>query len=161
VVYGRLGHFSPDETLSQYDIWSDDNHHVNSLLCLYKNEPRINALYRRVPLWEQMFTVDGRPMFGFDEIFFDALIRLLADAGEIRFGHPPYFAIHSYDRLVQHQPKPNLAIAPDGALIECFEDPHPALKNYQPWRGCYGREVGYFHFLSTKTWPELRPYPVR
>lgn len=161
VLYGRLDHFLSDDELAKYDIWSDDCHHVNSLFCFYKNDARINALYRRVPLWEEMFAVNGRNIFGFDEIFFDAAVRLLADVGEIRFGHPPYFPIHSYDRLIQHQPTPNLAMAPDGALIECFEDGLPALANYAPWRGCYGREIGYFHFIRTKTWPELRPYPSR
>ncbi len=158
VLYGRLDHFLSDEALAQYDIWSDDNHHVNSLLCLYKNEPRINALYRRVPHWQQLFEFNGRSIVGFDEIYFDSVIRQLAGAGEIRFGHPPYFALHSYDRLVQHQPKPNLAMAPDGALLECFEDPHPTLEHYPPWRGYFGREIAYFHFLHSKQWPALRPY---
>jgi hypothetical protein len=158
VMFGRLDHFIPDEILAQYDIWSDDCHHVNSLFCLYRNDVHINRFYRQVPHWEQMFAYDGCPIVGFDELYFDEVIRRLADTGEIRFGHPPYFPIHSYDRLIQHQPKPNLAMAPDGALIECFDDPHPALANYPPWRGMYGREIGYFHFLSTKQWPALRPY---
>jgi hypothetical protein len=161
VLYGRLDHFLPDETLAQYDLWSDDHHHVNSLWCLYKNEPRINALYRQVPHWEEMFAVNGRPIFGFDEIYFDLIVRQLADAGQIKFGHPPYFAVHSYDRLIQHQPTPNLSLAPDGALIECFNDDFAPLTHYPAWRGFFGREIAYFHFLSTKTWPALRPYPVR
>lgn len=158
VLYGRLDHFLPDETLAQYDLWSDDNHHVNSLFCFYRNEPRINGLYRLVPQWDQMFAFNGLPIVGFDEIYFDALIRQLADSGAIRFGHPPYFALHSYDRLIQHQPTPNLAMAPDGALIECFDDPFPPLTHYAPWRGCFGRELFYFHFLSSKKWPQLREY---
>ncbi len=160
VVYGRLDHFLPDEELAKYDLWSDDNHHVNSLMCFYKNEPRINALYRRVPGWERMFAVNGHRIYGFDEYHFDAFIREISDAGEIRFGHPPYFAIHSYDRLIQHQPEPNLMMAPDGALIERFEDAFPPLANYPAWRGCYGREIGYFHFLASKKWPQLREYPL-
>ncbi len=161
VVFGRLDHFIPDETLAQYDLWSDDYHHVNSLFCLYRNDPHINGLYRLVPDWERMFQNDGLSLVGFDEIYFDIIIRTLADAGRIRFGHPPYFPIHSYDRLVQHQPVPNLAMAPDGALIECFEDNFAPLANYQAWRGFYGREIGYFHFLKSKQWPTLRPYPSR
>ena len=160
VVYGRLDHFLPDATLAGFDIWSDDVHHVNSLFCFYRNDPCINRLYQQVPHWRHMFGVNGRNLFGFDEIYFDRWIRELADAGKIRFGHPPYFPIHSYDRLVQHKPTPNLMMAPDGALIECFEDDFKPLEHYAPWRGCYGREIGYFHFLSTKTWPSLRPYPA-
>lgn len=161
VLYGRIDHFLSDDALAQCDLWSDDNRHVNSLFCLYRNDARINGLYRLVPHWERMFVYDGLPLVGFDELYFDVIVRNLADAGAIRFGHPPYFSLHSYDRLVQHQPAPNLAIAPDGALIECFEDPHPTLKNYPPWRGVFGREIMYFHFLSSKTWPTLRPYPAR
>lgn len=160
VVFGRLDHFISDNVLSQYDIWTDDVRHVNSLFCLYKNVPGINALYRQVPNWQEMFTFDGVPIVGFDEIYFDEFVRQLADKQLIALGYPPYFPIHSYDRLVQHQPV-NLAIAPDGALVECFEDDYAPLAQYPPWRGCYGREIGYFHFLKTKTWPELRPYPTR
>jgi hypothetical protein len=161
VLYGRIDHFLPDEALARCDIWSDDCRHVNSLFCFYRNDPAINRLYRQVPQWEEMFAYDGHSLVGFDEIYFDLIVRQLADVGEIRFGYPPYFALHSYDRLVQHQPAPNLAMAPDGALIECFDDPHPALANYPPWRGVFGRELMYFHFIRTKQWPALRPYPSR
>jgi hypothetical protein len=160
VVYGRLDHFLPDDLLRGFDIWSDDCRHVNSLFCFYRNAPEVNRLYRRVPHWTEMFGYHGRPLFGFDELHFDALIRVLADAGEVRFGHPPYFALHSYDRLVQHRPAPNLTIMPDGALIECFDDPHPGLANYPPWRGMFGREIMYFHFIQSKRWPALRPSPA-
>lgn len=160
VLYGRLDHFLADETLASCDIWSDDCHHVNSLFCFYRNHADINRLYRQVPHWETMFAWQGRPIFGFDELYFDVLIRHLADAGLVRFGHPPYFSLHSYDRLVQHQPVPNLSLAPDGALIECFDDPNPALTHYPPWRGMFGREIMYFHFLHTKQWPSLRQYPA-
>jgi len=161
VLYGRLDHFLPDAELAKWDIWSDDCHHINSLFCFYRNNETINRLYRLVPRWEWYF--ENRldlPLYGFDEIYFDRLIRDLADAGRVTFGHPPYFALHSYDRLVQHQPKPNLAFAPDGALIECFDDANPALEHYPPWRGMFGREIMYFHFLQTKRWPELRAYPA-
>ncbi len=157
VVYGRLDHFLPDDELRKYDIWSDDYHHINSLFCFYRNDPRVNRLYQQVPMWASMFGYHGQPLFGFDELHFDVLVRRLADEGGIAFGHPPYFAIHSYDRLVQHQPEPNLMIMPDGALIECFEDHFPPLAHYPAWRGCYGREIGYFHFIATKRWPTFRP----
>lgn len=160
VVYGRLDHFLTDDLLSGFDLWSDDCRHVNSLFCFYRNVPAVNRLYRQVPQWQTLFGYHGQPLFGFDEIYFDALIRQLADEGRVRFGYPPYFALHSYDRLVQHRPVPNLTIMPDGALIECFDDLHPALAHYPPWRGVFGREIMYFHFLSTKAWPTFRPAPV-
>ncbi len=159
VLYGRLDHFLPDSELEKWDIWSDDCHHINSLFCFYRNVPWVNQLYRAVPHWQTAFGYHGRQIFGFDELHFDVIARQLADAGQLRFGHPPYFSLHSYDRLVQHQPVPNLTIMPDGALIECFDDPHPALAHYPPWRGMFGREIMYFHFLSTKRWPVLRTAP--
>ena len=107
-----------------------------------------------------MFGYYGRPLFGFDELYFDVLIRSMAEAGAVKFAHPPYFALHSYDRLVQHQPVPNLARASDGALIECFDDAYAAIQQYPPWRGMFGREIMYFHFSRTKRWPTLRPYPT-
>lgn len=160
VVYGRLDHFLPDHELEKYDIWSDDYRHINSLFCFYRNTTAINRLYQKTPHWDVMFAHHGRPLFGFDELHFDITVRDYAEAGAIRFGYPPYFSLHSYDRLIQHQPAPNLTIMPDGALIECFDDPYPALTHYPPWRGFFGREIMYFHFLSTKRWPTLRPGPV-
>lgn len=158
VVYGRLDHFIPDRALCRYDIWSDDCHHINSLFCLYQNNQRINLLYQCVPGWQQMFEYKGIPIYGFDEGYFNDVVRELADKGELRFGHPPYFAYHSYDRLLQHQPFPNLTMAPDGALIEVFEDHAPQIQGYLPWRGYFGREIMYFHFIQSKRWPLLREY---
>ncbi len=158
VMFGRLDHFLPDEHLERFDIWSDDCHHINSLFCFYRNDPDVNSLYRQVPHWDIMFGHHGRPLFGFDELHFDLLVRGLADVG-LAFGHPPYFSLHSYDRLIQHRPTPNLMMMPDGALIECFDDPLPVLAHYPPWRGVFGREIMYFHFIATKQWPKLRPCP--
>ncbi len=160
MLYGRLDHFLSDDELAHYDIWSDDGGHINSIFCFYKNTARVNRLYRQVPHWEEMFRANGEPLVGFDELYFDPLVRDLSARGELAFGHPPYFAHHSYDRLVQHQPTPNLTLAPDGALLECFDDDFPPLAHYPPWRGYVAREIAYFHFSRTKTWPALRDYPA-
>ncbi len=160
MVYGRLDHFLSDDELGKYEIWSDDGGHINSIFCFYKNTARVNRLYRQVSQWEEMFGYHGYPLFGFDELHFDRLVGTLAARGEIAFGHPPYFAYHSYDRLVQHQPTPNLTMAPDGALLECYDDDFPPLAHYAPWRGYVAREIAYFHFSRTKTWPTLRDYPA-
>jgi uncharacterized protein DUF6625 len=159
VIYGRLDHFVSDAELARYDIWSDDPAHINSIFCFYKNVAHVNQLYQMVPQWRELFRYDGRTLCGFDELYFDHLVRALAARGEVAFGHPTYFAYHSYDRLVQHRPTPNLAMAPDGALIECYDDDFPPLASYPPWRGYFGREIAYFHFIRTKAWPTLRPYP--
>ena len=148
VVYGRLDRFIPDEILGQFDIWSDDGSPaINGIFTLFSNDDRINNLFRLVPDWETSFTVHEPAAF--DEIQMTNLVRKLSESGEIEFGHPAHFGYHSYDRLVQHQPKPNLYIAEDGALIERFED-HvhaPSLVDH------YGREILAFHFSKTKTWP--------
>lgn len=153
VVYGRLDHFLPDRELETWDIWSDDNRHINSLFCFYRNIGWINRLYRDVPRWKDCFRYDGRPLVGFDELHFDHHVRALADRQQVSFGHPPYGPLHSYDRLIQHLPHPNIKLLPDGALIECFEDPHPPLQGYAPWPGFFPREIMYFHFIRTKRWP--------
>jgi hypothetical protein len=158
VVYGRLDHFLPDSELARYDIWSDDRQHINSLFCFYRNTPWVNTLYKLVSGWERMFQYNDVPIYGFDEVHFDRVIRALAAKQEVRLGGPPYFAYHSYDRLTQHVPKPNLTMAPDGALLECFDDGFAPLAAYAPWRGYFGREIMYFHFIKSKQWPMFRPF---
>lgn len=159
VVFGRLDHFLPDSELAKYDIWSDDRGHINSLCCFYRNVPEINALYRQVKNWQQMFCYTGQRFYGFDEVHFNGLIRMVVEEGRIRFGHPSYFPLHSYDRLVQHTPEPQLTFAPDWALIEIFEDSlASSLKHYAPFRGYFGREIMYFHFIRTKKWPTFKDW---
>jgi len=85
------------------------------------------------------------------------LVRQLAERNAIRFGHPPYFGYHSYDRLAHHTPTPNLEMLEDGALIERFDDPMMSALNVQGHvlfrTPHFGREIMYFHFINTKKWP--------
>lgn len=149
MVYGRLDHFLPDSLLETCDIWSDDVNAINGIFCFYRNDEKINNLFRAVPNWEGSFT-DPAPC-AFDEFQMTAVVRDLAMRNELRFKYPPYFGYHSYDRLIQHLGHPNIYFETDGALIERFEDPRQADICYS--KGCFGREIMSFHFNRTKAWP--------
>lgn len=143
MVYGRLDHFIPDEKLAECDIWSDDVDAINGIFCFYANNERVNNLFRRVPDWQHCFTT--HEPCAFDEHRMTLAVREMR--GEICFGCPRYFPFHSYDRLPQHRPTPQLYMEPDGALIERYEDPLAQPKRH------YGREIMAFHFSRTKRWP--------
>lgn len=148
VVYGRLSKFLPDSELQKWDIWSDDgNAAINGTFTLFKNNAEVNSAYRHVPDWQECFTT--HEPCGFDEIRMTHAVRKLSADGVLRFGYPDYFALQSYDRLVQHQPKPNLYFEADGGLVERFED----RVHFPNERGFFGREIMSFHFSRTKKWP--------
>lgn len=172
MVYGRLDHFIPDSLLEECDIWSDDVNAINGIFCVYRNNVWVNNLFRRVPNWEACFQEHG--LYGFDEILMTKMVREHAisprdlddwDISQhhpldaIRFGYPPYFGHHSYDRLPQHKPTPQIYFESDGALIEYFED----VRMPEGWplaaKRHYGREIMAFHFSETKQWPAslIRP----
>lgn len=154
MVYGRLDRFIPDDTLGSLDIWSDDVNAINGIFCVYRNLYGINNLFRQVPQWEKAFTEHS--LFAYDEVYMTRLMRRLqAEGSHVRFGYPRYFGHHSYDRLVQHTPAPNVYFESDGALIERFEDtvhPHVSFP-----KGHFGREIMAFHFSRTKKWPIEMP----
>lgn len=146
--YGRLSRYVPDSLLEQFDIWADDaSPAINGIFSVFKNVPRVNRLYEHVPGWQGHFA--NHAPCAFDEILMTHAVRELSARGEVAFGYPEHFPYHSYDRLVQHRPKPNLYLEADGALIERFEDTiaPPATKDH------YGREIFMFHFSRTKAWP--------
>jgi hypothetical protein len=148
MVYGRLDRYVPDELLETCDIWADDVNAINGIFTLMRNNEYVNNLFRHVPDWAFAFTT--HEPFAFDEIRMTEAVRKLADAGAVRFKYPHYFGNHSYDRLIQHFPEPNLYFAEDGGLIERLEDRGvcpPSTKNH------YGREIMSFHFSRTKRWP--------
>jgi hypothetical protein len=153
MVYGRLDHYLPDGLLDQAEIWSDDRNNINGIFTIYRNNNKINSLYQEVPDWRDHFaSFDARQ---FDEVLFTLAVRKAAREGRMRFAFPIYFGYHSYDRLPQHTPLPNIYFTSDGALIERFEDPAaPTMQNYMPFdRGHFGREIMTFHFIRTKRWP--------
>jgi hypothetical protein len=152
-VYGRLDHFVPDSLLETCDVWADDVNCINGIFTLMRNDTQTNNLFRFVPNWQRCFTI--HEPYRFDEVRMTQTIRDLASTGKIRFKFPAYFPYHSYDRLVMHQPRPNLYFEPDGALIERLEDPGMPRDYICTPKGHYGREIMLFHFSRTKSWPIL------
>jgi hypothetical protein len=151
MVYGRLSHFLSDYDLEMCDVWSDDVNTINGIFTLLRNEPRINALFRSVPGWQEKFT-DHAPQ-AFDEHHFTEAVRRLVADRKISFGYPLYGGLHSYDRLAQHQPTPRLRLAPDGALVELFNDVKGSAVQHYNQETQPGHEIFSFHFSSTKRWP--------
>jgi hypothetical protein len=147
-VYGNLSRFIPDSLLEDLDVYADEGCVAfNGIFSVMRNTCMVNDLYRQVPDWQESFT--RHEPTAFDEVQFTHALRDLVARGEIRFGHPPNFGQHSYDRLIQHQPRPNLYFEEDGALIERYED-----RTHFPARvGWHGREIPLFHFSQTKRWP--------
>lgn len=152
MVYGRLDHFLPDSVLQQCDIWSDDYETINGIFCGYRNNEYVSNLFRQVPEWQRMFR--EHELFGFDEIHFTMAVRQLSQENKVQFGFPAYYGFHSYDRLIQHVPKPNLKLLEDGALIEMFQDPlHQVMPDHFLMQRGFGREIMSYHFIRTKRWP--------
>jgi hypothetical protein len=148
ICYGRLDRWLPDFLLSQYEIWSDDaTPAINGIFTLFKNNEKVNNLFRLVPNWEECFT-RHRPM-AFDEIRMTDAMQKLEREGGLAWGYPRHFPHHSYDRLVMHRPIPHIYIEEDASLIEWFEDTtHPPMTKRH-----FGRELFLFHFSRTKRWP--------
>jgi hypothetical protein len=155
VVYGRLDHFVPDSLLEKSDIVSDDVNAINGIFTLMRNNDAINNLFREVPGWKDQFQ-QHEPQ-AFDEIQFTIAVRKAAAEGRVRFTYPPYFGYHSYDRLPQHCPEPNIYFEPDGALIERFEDPNAFMNQFLNPKQTFGREINLFHFSRSKRWPRMNP----
>lgn len=157
IVFGRLDHFFPDELISKYDIISDDVNTINGCFSLFRNIKPVNELFLKIPDWKEAFSLKICPrctdlgekhiLFGTDEYGMTNVVR-----GErIRFFSPKYYPMLSHDRLEQHFPKPKIKVIEDGSLYELFED--KASPKWEHERPFIGREIPYFHFSRTKTWP--------
>lgn len=166
VVYGRLDHYLPDSELDHYDVFTDDVDTINGVFCLFRNREDINVLYQEIPHWDGAFAQPPCPgctktgthqhqIAGTDEY---GMTEVMKHQKRLRYGYPQYYPFHSYDRLPQHKDEVMLGVKPDGTLIEIFRDslmeemPHQLLFK----RGHFGREIMYFHFLTTKKWPNIR-----
>lgn len=150
VVYGNLSTFLPDDFLNDSDIFTDDVMQVNGVFSLFRNHQLINRLYETIPDWQTMFT--EHRLFGIDEYH---LIKPILKANEgqlLRYRCPAYYPMHSYDRLIQHQPTPQLELQEDGSLYEKFRDIRPPV-GYLNFKGYIAKEIMYFHFSFTKKWP--------
>ena len=160
IVYGRLSRFIPDELLKQCDIFSDDLQTINGIFTLFRNTTPINNLFKQIPDWEAKFSQPacpkcttgegGHTLFGTDE--YD-MTKVARECNWLTFIWPQYYPMHSHDRLEQHRPNIKLSMKEDGSLWELFEDiGHPNWEHARPF---IGREILAFHFMKTKTWPNI------
>lgn len=162
VVYGRLDHFIPDDILSKCDVMSDDINSINGVFSLYKNKVNVNNLFREIEDWEKKFTLPpcsqcvegkgGHTLAGTDEYDMSEVCKNAAAQNRIKYLTPHDYPMHSHDRMEQHTPKAKLEIKPDGSLFELFADVNPPKWIHA--RPFLGREIGYYHFNVTKTWPK-------
>lgn len=151
IVFGNLSKFLPDEELVKYDIWSDDINTINGIFCLFRNDTYTNNLFMKIPAWQDMFRT--HKLFGMDEYHLTDVVRKEAEESRIKFGFPPYYPLHSHDRLSNHVPEVQLERKKDGSLWEKFYDTNPP--NWQHKRLVIAKEIMYFHFIRTKAWPSL------
>lgn len=153
VVYGRLDHFVPDSLLTECELFTDDVNAINGVFSLWKNTDKVNHLFERIPNWQKVITQlecpeclngsGGHRIFGSDEV---QMTEVMKSSPDVIYKYPPYYPMHGYDRLEQHQPTAKIEIREDGALCELFKDiKKPDFK--------YGREIPYYHFSHTKKWP--------
>lgn len=160
VVYGRLDHFIPDSMLENCDVFTDDVNTINGVFCLWRNVPYVNELFSRIKGWSKIITQPvcpqcttgegGHKLLGSDEYVMTEVMKISTD---IVYKYPLYYPLHSHDRLEQHVPGPKLEFKPDGSLWELFAD--TKSPNWVHARPFIGREILYYHFCSTKTWPNI------
>lgn len=153
IVYGRLDHYLTDEELSKYEVWSDDVNIINGIFSLYKNTEKVNNLFRDLDHWVELFTT--HKLFGTDEYGMTKIVRNRVSYNDLTFGYPKYYPYHSYDRLEQHFPVVKLERKDDNSLWERFLDmaPPPGYVHFP--KGYIAKEIMYFHFIRTKSWPIL------
>jgi len=148
VVFGRLPLFIPDELLEVCDVFSDEISTLNGIFSLFKNEGKVNNLFKQIPDWEKKFCT--YQLFGLDE--YDMTEILNKNKDTIVFVTPQFSPLHSHDRLEQHFPEVKLEIKEDGSLWEMFKDVNPPKWIHA--RPLFKREIPYFHFIRTKEWPK-------
>lgn len=163
VVYGRLDHYLPDDYLRDCDVFTDDVNAINGVFCLFRNENKVNNLFRNIDVWQSILgqgPCKGCETKGDKHTLYVSDEYLLTDAMKkvdwlIRYKYPPYDPWHSYDRLEQHYPLPKLSIKEDGSLYEHFNDAFAKdlMHDHNFSKGYRGKEIMYFHFSYTKKWP--------
>lgn len=169
VVYGDLNDFYPDRMIGDYDIITDEPDSLNGVFALFRNEEHINELFKQIPDWEKAFTQDPcvacvtgqgkHTLYGTDEYGMSKVIKSIQETPKpkeeeaIRVWQPLHYPWHGHDRTEIHVPNIKLSLKEDGSLWELIADTAPP-----PWehaRPFIGREIPFFHFMKTKTWPKL------
>lgn len=75
MVYGRITHFLPDQTLARLDQFSNHPTYVSGPLSLYRNDEQMATLFQRHPDWRSILedsTTTGWVEKEYSELVFDA-----------------------------------------------------------------------------------------
>jgi hypothetical protein len=131
-VYGRLDRWLSDNFLSDCDIFGNDPGAICGPLSVYRNASVVNALFRRVPGWQDIF--QDQAFHGFDEGAFNAEVQRARGYAGLRFKAGFW---QSHDTQPGHDGTPQLSILPDGGLLDRVT----------------GRETMMFHFHRFRRWP--------
>jgi hypothetical protein len=131
-VFGRLDRFVSDEFMDDCDVFGNDPDAICGPFSLYRNCGAVNALYRRIPDWERLYSVPGYA--DIEEVPFTEVVRRAAQAKEIRFKSAFWQA---HDNQPRHKPEPRLKLLEDGTLMDAVA----------------AQEIMMFHFRRTKRWP--------
>ena len=161
VLYGRLDHFVSDQLLQDCDVFTDDVETINGVFCLFRNNERVNNLFRLIKNWKDIVgqrecgacVTDGHQhrIFASDEIVMTDIMKEVKD--HVRYRYPQYYPWSSHDRLEIHVPTPKLSLKEDGSLWELIGD--TKTKNWEHHRPFIGREIMYYHFQDTKQYPQI------
>ncbi|MDR0563805.1 MAG: hypothetical protein LBG78_02555 [Azoarcus sp.] len=55
LVYGKLREYFTEERLQRYDLISNHARRVSGHLCLIRNSPHMNNLFKKIPNWQNLF----------------------------------------------------------------------------------------------------------
>lgn len=84
IRYGDLDKWLNDEFLDQLDIFSNDPDAICGPFSLYRNEEKVNELFKEIPNWKSL--LEGLPEDApMDEYWMTQIVRRARDEGRIRF----------------------------------------------------------------------------
>lgn len=124
-VYGDINKFMPDEELVKYDIWSNHHCYCAGPWTLYKNNEKINNLFRNCPDWKERMSECKAT--GWIEDGYSKMLDKLHENGEV---NRLYTFYQGYDPSIDT----NLSFK-DGKLYDA------------------GSEIMQFHFNRRKRFP--------
>lgn len=145
-VYGKIDDFISDRLLANCDIFSDDVDTLNGNFALWKNNEKINTLYKRLPYWKELLAqpdCQGCVSKGEHHLYSpEDLGTKFIIGDDIKMATPQHYDLHGHDNLVNHE----LELKDDGSLWELNHDSREGFRTF-------GRQIAYYHFSKTKVWP--------
>lgn len=144
-MYGRIDDFISDWLLKNCDIFSDDVNTLNGNFSIWKNEERINTLYKNLPYWKELLSQPDCPgcvgtgehrLYSPEDLGTKFLIT-----DSVNFATPRHYDLHGHDFLTHKE----LIYKDDGSLWEVNPDIRGAKT--------FARQIAYYHFSGTKKWP--------